>query len=78
MTFQETLKLQRELLSVENPLVMNTMDNVGYAYTMSRQYNKAAEVSSKTYVFICSLTVTNSSLIYVVFVHDVCRFTANS
>lgn len=46
-TFQESLKLQRELLSVENPLVMNTMDNLGFAYTMSRQYNKAAEIYSE-------------------------------
>lgn len=43
-TFQESLKLQRELLSIENPLVMNTIDNLGFAYTMSRSYGKAAEV----------------------------------
>jgi hypothetical protein len=44
-TFKESLKLQRQLLSLENPLVMNTMDNLGFAYTMNRKYGKAAEVS---------------------------------
>ena len=43
-TFDESLKLQRMLLSPENPLVISTLDNLGYAFTMTRQYNKAAEV----------------------------------
>jgi tetratricopeptide (TPR) repeat protein len=46
-TFKESLKLQRQLLSPENPLVMNTMDNLGFAYTMNRKYGKAAEVYSE-------------------------------
>jgi tetratricopeptide (TPR) repeat protein len=44
-TFEESLKLQRKLLSLENPLVISTMDNLGYAYTMRRLYPKALEVS---------------------------------
>jgi tetratricopeptide (TPR) repeat protein len=46
-TFEESLKIQRKLLSLENPLVISTMDNLGYAYTMSRLYTKAHEVNQK-------------------------------
>jgi tetratricopeptide (TPR) repeat protein len=46
-TFEESLKLQRKLLPVENPLVISTMDNLGFAYTMSRLYPKAHEVSEE-------------------------------
>jgi Tetratricopeptide repeat len=46
-TFEESLKLQRKLLPVENPLIISTMDNLGFAYTMSRLYHKANEVSKK-------------------------------
>lgn len=41
---------------------MNTMDNLGYAYTMSRAYNKAAEVSRLIDASIA--TTTKHSLTY--------------
>ena len=46
-TFEESLKLQRKLLPVENPLIISTMDNLGFAYTTNRLYRKANEVSTK-------------------------------
>jgi tetratricopeptide (TPR) repeat protein len=46
-TFEESLKIQRKLLSLENPLVINTMENLGYAYTMRRMYPKALEVNQQ-------------------------------
>lgn len=47
VTFEESLNIQRKLLSLENPLVISTMENLGYAYTMSRLFPKAHEVSQK-------------------------------
>ena len=44
-TFNESLKIQKLLLGSDNKLVLSTLDNLGFSYTMNKNYDKALLVS---------------------------------
>jgi len=50
-TFHESLKIQRLLLEADNKLILGTLDNIGYAYCMKRDYDSAL----KAYEELCKL-----------------------
>lgn len=43
--FNESLKIQKLLLGADNKLVLSTLDNLGFAYSMNESYEKALTVS---------------------------------
>jgi tetratricopeptide (TPR) repeat protein len=45
-TLNESLKIQKMLLGADNKLVLSTLENLGFAYTMLGSYDKALAVSS--------------------------------
>lgn len=47
-TFNESLKIQKLLLGADNKLVLSTLDNLGYAYSMNESYESAHAVSGST------------------------------
>jgi tetratricopeptide (TPR) repeat protein len=40
----QSLEIQKELLGAENKLVKSSLDNLGYAYVMSEDYEKALKI----------------------------------
>jgi tetratricopeptide (TPR) repeat protein len=46
LIFNESLQIQRHLLGADNKLVLSTLDNLGFAYSMIGSYNKAMTVST--------------------------------
>jgi tetratricopeptide (TPR) repeat protein len=51
LIFNESLQIQRQLLGADNKLVLSTLDNLGFAYSMTGRYNKAITVSILFLVF---------------------------
>lgn len=44
MLFEESLKIQRSVLGIDNKLVQSSLDNIGYAYTMIGNHDKSLKV----------------------------------
>eukprot|EP00934_Nitzschia_sp_Nitz4_P001517 Nitzschia sp. Nitz4//scaffold149_size55946//37788//39427//NITZ4_006600-RA/size55946-augustus-gene-0.72-mRNA-1//-1//CDS//3329536827//1517//frame0 len=42
--FYESLKIQKVLLEANNKLILSTLDNIGYAYHMTGDYEKASKI----------------------------------
>lgn len=42
--FEESLTIQKMLLGADNKLILNSLDNMGFAYAMKAAYPKAIEV----------------------------------
>jgi tetratricopeptide (TPR) repeat protein len=45
LIFNESLQIQRQLLGADNKLVLSTLDNLGFIYSITGRYNKALAVS---------------------------------
>jgi hypothetical protein len=45
VSYHSSLQIQKNLLEADNKLILSTLDNIGFAYCMLQELDKAVQVS---------------------------------